>query len=208
MRLGLLALSLWLAPLLAGCGTNPRPTRISAVGDSHTTGGRYLKEVHRRIGVDGLAIGLVGQGARVISTRMPDILADDPTHVIVQAGVNDLASGRSLAHVQEHLTRMYRAIHAADAVVIAIPVLPWAAYLDRPRFRARKVELLEQTRALNDWMAAQHSAGVIDVLVDVATLQAEGETLDPRFGRKDGLHLSAAGQRALGGLVADAIRDH
>ena len=192
--------------LLAGCGTSPRPTRISALGDSHTTNGRYLAEVHRQLGVDGEAIGLVGQGARVIAKRLPDVLDDAPTHVIVQAGVNDLASGRSLKHIRQHLTRMYQAIHAAHAQVVAIPVLPWAAYLDRPRFRARKVELLEQTRAINDWMAAQHAAGVIDVLVDASVLGPDDGPLDPQFARKDGLHLSADGQRALGRAVAEAIR--
>ena len=191
--------------LLAGCGARPRPTRVSALGDSHTTGGRYLAEVHRQLGVDGEAIGLVGQGARVISERMPDVLDDAPTHVIVQAGVNDLASGRSLAHIQTHLTRMYRAARAAGAVVIAIPVLPWATYLDRRRFRARKGALLEQTRAINAWMAAQRAAGVIDVLVDVAELGADDGPLDPRFARADGLHLNAAGQRALGAAIARAL---
>lgn len=195
--------------LLTGCGAppGPRPTRISALGDSHTTGGRYLAEVHRQLGVDGEAIGLVGQGARVISKRLSDVLDDQPTHVIVQAGVNDLASGRSLKHIRQNLTRMYQAIHGANAVVVAIPVLPWAAYLDRRRLRARKVELLAQTRALNDWMTAQHAAGLIDVLVDISALGPEGGPLDPQLARTDGLHLSAAGQRVLGRQVAEAIRD-
>jgi lysophospholipase L1-like esterase len=192
--------------LLTGCGASPRPTRISAIGDSHTTGGRYLSEVHRELGVGGEAIGLVGQGARVISKRLPDVLNDQPTHVIVQAGVNDLASGRSLKHIRQHLTHMYRAIRGANAIVVAIPVLPWAASLERPRLRARKVALIAQTRALNDWMTAQHAAGLIDVLVDTSALGPEGGPLDPQLARTDGLHLTAAGQRVLGRKIADAIR--
>lgn len=181
-------------------------TRICAIGDSHTTGGRYLAEVHARLGGEGIAVGLVGHGARVIAGRLPEVLATRPTHVIVQAGVNDLAAGRSLAHTQAWLGAMYRAIHAADAQVIAIPILPWAGYLDRPRLRARKAELLSRTRALNAWLAAERAAGRIDALVDVDAMGPPGGALDARYARKDGLHLTAEGQRALGRLVAEGIR--
>lgn len=195
--------------LFWGC-SSPRPTRtlqISALGDSHTTGGRYLAEVHAKRGSTGRAIGLVGQGARVIAKRLPELLADRPGVVIVQAGVNDLASGRSLKHTRTWLARMHAQVRATGATVVAVPILPWAAYLDRARFRARKARLIEQTDALNAWLAAEQAAGRIDVLIDVSALNDGRGRLDPQFARRDGLHLNAAGQRALGRLIAAQLAD-
>lgn len=162
--------------------------------------------MHTALDTDGVAIGLVGHGARVIAGRLPDVLATAPTHVIVQAGVNDLASGRSLRHTQRWLAEMYTRVRAADAQVIAIPVLPWSRYLDKPRFKARKRALLAQTRALNAWIAEQHRAGRIDAVIDVTSMRDSTGGLDRRYARKDGLHLSARGQRHLGRLVAERIR--
>lgn len=214
-RLALLALL-----LLSACSGGPRggfyratetpidrarPVRINALGDSHTTSGRYLAEVHRRLAAGGTHIGLIGQGAKTIAGRLPDILADRPTHVIVQAGVNDLASGRSVKHTREWLAAMYRQVRAADARVIAIPILPWADYLDRPRFRAQKSTLLRRTRALNAWIAEQHAAGVIDAVVAIDDLGTRAGALRLGYALKDGLHLSGRGQQVLGQRVADAI---
>jgi lysophospholipase L1-like esterase len=162
--------------------------------------------VHAQHGTDGLAIGLVGQGARVISKRLPEVLAQRPRYVIVQAGVNDLASGRSLKHTQTWLAKMHAEVRAAGARVVAVPVLPWAAYLDRRRFRPRKRALLRDTRALNAWLAREHAAGRIDVLVDVSELDDGHGRLKAGFARRDGLHLNAAGQTQLGRLIAAQIR--
>lgn len=171
------------------------PGRIVALGDSHTETGAYLREVHRRLGSTGEALGIRGAGAAAISRRSGEVLRPAPDVVIVAAGVNDVASGRALADITDALGNMYAAAKAAGARVVAVPIMPWAGYMPA----ARRARLTADTAAVNAWI---QSAGV-DV-VPVASLGRNG-SLRREYDAGDGLHLNAAGQRQLGALIAKAI---
>ena len=171
------------------------PGRIVALGDSHTQTGAYLREVHRRLGSTGEALGIVGAGAAAISRRSGEVMRPAPDVVIVAAGVNDVASGRALADITEALGNMYTAAKAAGARVVAVPVMPWAGYMPA----ARRAQLTADTAAVNAWIRAAD----VDV-VPVASLGRNG-SLRREYDAGDGLHLNASGQRQLGALIAKVI---
>ena len=116
---------------------------------SRTATGAYLREVHSQLGTSGRAIGLSGQGAAVIAGQLRYVLADGVDVVVIQAGVNDLASGRSVDHITAELAAMYRQAKAAGVRVVAVPIMPWGAYQRSARFRARAAELQRDTAAVN-----------------------------------------------------------
>lgn len=194
----------WLPPILGGIaalgtlllfrrsGAAPTgPRRVAAIGDSLTADGRYLDTVLAALppGSEARAWGYGGQGSRVIASHLPEVLAWRPTDVIVLAGVNDLASRRPLSHITANLSAMYAAIRAARARVIAVTVLPWGR---RPTYD------FNGTVALNRWIRAAS----VDRVVETATLGDETGWLLPQFTR-DGVHLTADGNAALGELIAE-----
>lgn len=173
---------------------------VAAIGDSLTEQGAYLREVHSALGTSGRAIGLRGAGAAKIAEQMQYVLADGVDVVVVLAGVNDIASGRSVETITTALEGMYAQARAAGVQVVAVPILPWGRYMQIPRLRARAAQLQRDTNAVNAWIRA---AGV--PVVNIGAM-GDGARLRPEFDSGDGLHLSAAGQRRLGQLIAKAIQ--
>lgn len=173
----------------------PRPLRVLVLGDSITAANPgYVDALQAALPASAAVTraGFVGKGAAYLRERLPALLEQtSPTHVVVLAGVNDLASGRSLAAIREALAGIYLKVTAAGATPVAVEVLPWATYANGRKFDLRA------WRALNQWITTAAPAGAV---VPTARLgDAEGR-LPPRL-TTDGLHLSRAGHAALAQLI-------
>lgn len=117
--------------------------------------------------------------------------------VVLLAGTNDLAAGLGVPALTAELAGLVRAAGAEGHRVVLGTIPPSS---DRtPEQRAAR-------RAVNDWIRASSPA---DLVVDADALlrsPVDPEVLRPAFDHGDGLHLSAAGQRALGEAVAEVLR--
>lgn len=162
-----------------------RPRLVVALGDSLTADGRYARALEAVLPLGSVVrvFGYVGKGVRDVAAHLDEALALGPTDVVVLAGVNDIASGRSVETVVNGLASMYGRIAAAGARPVAVLLTPW-------RGDAAK------TAAVNDWITR---SGVAHV--DTAVLGDGSGRLARAFNSGDGLHLNAAGQAALGQLI-------
>jgi lysophospholipase L1-like esterase len=110
--------------------------------------------------------------------------------VIVLAGVNDLASGRSVSTVTSGLTQIYDMAHSVGATVIAVTLTPWLGH-------SKGGKLSQETHEVNTWIRNQSSA---DIVVESSTLGHAGYLI-PSYNAGDGLHLNQTGQQALADTV-------
>lgn len=165
------------------------PRQIVALGDSITAGNyiTYLGDLLPRCTVG--YFGFVGKGAGDISKETPRALDSKPDDVIVLAGVNDLASGRSLNSIQDNLSRIYNQVHKAGGRVVAVEVLPWLGYAGSKGHEDR-------TKTLNQWIRSESSA---DVVVDASRMGQNGAMSDDLTG--DGLHPNSDGKRRLAEII-------
>ena len=70
--------------------------------------------------------GVNGQRSDEIRSRFEhDVLASNPSLVIIIAGVNDVYQGRPAAWVQEQLEAMYADARARDIPVVAGTIIPY-----------------------------------------------------------------------------------
>jgi len=171
------------------------PRLVVALGDSITAHGGYSRTLQKLLpaGSSVRVMGYPGKGAKHIHKRFAesDVTGQD---LIVLIGVNDIASGRSVAHTKKWLAKIYAEGRARGFRVIAIPVLPWAGY--------RRTDAGQQilTRYLNDWIFV--AEGVDLVVVPTGFGDAE-RRLVKKYDSGDHLHLNKKGQAALGRLLRD-----
>lgn len=175
--------------------TRPKcPRSIVALGDS-ITAGNYIKHVGKALpGCTVGFFGYVGEGTRVINEKADRALASKPDDVLVLAGVNDLASGRSLNSTQDNLERIYSKVHSSGGRVVAIEILPWFSYRGSRGFE-------EKTKRLNEWIRSESSA---DVVVDASDLGNDDfEMLEDFSG--DGLHPNSNGKKRLAEIIVKQV---
>ena len=96
-----------------------------AIGDS-ITAQKYLNKIKSTItNAETFSYGYIGQGAKFIYGKLDEALKHEPEWIIIMAGVNDIASGRSVQQPKEYLEKLYRKSKASGAKVMAIEILPW-----------------------------------------------------------------------------------
>ena len=99
-----------------------------ALGTSNTAPSySYIKTIRGKLPTGSFAtnIGYVGQGAWVIKNRgLKKALSYKPTDLIVETLSNDLASKRSIAHMQKHNDAIFRAAKKVGARVIFLGLSP------------------------------------------------------------------------------------
>ena len=214
-------LTSWL--LLSGVDVlAPRPVHaVVAVGDSITDGVGTAPDAAARW-TDALATRLTaaGGGATMVvlnaGISRNELLADGAggpppqarfasdvagtlgaTDVVLNIGTNDIAAGRDAAAIEAGLVRFADAAHAAAMRVFLTTITPSVAGAHgTPRAIGTRA-------AVNAWVRAhgrEHAAGVIDFAAAVAD-PTHPERLGPSADAGDGLHLSAAGYRALAAAV-------
>ncbi|MFC7660562.1 GDSL-type esterase/lipase family protein [Pseudonocardia benzenivorans] len=124
------------------------------------------------------------------------------TDVVLHIGTNDIAEGRAADQIEAGLVRFADQARAAGLRVFLTTITP-------SRTGPRGTAAGQATRtAVNAWVLGQgpaHSDGVFDFAAAVAD-PARPDRLAPAYDSGDGLHLSAAGYRALAGAVrTDAL---
>jgi len=200
----------------------PRPVHaVVAVGDSITDGVGTAPDADARW-TDALATRLAAAGGETTMTVLNagisrnELLADGvggpppqarfagdvtgalgATDVVLNVGTNDIAAGRDAAAIEAGLVRFADAARAAGKRVFLTTITPSTAGTHgTPQAVATR-------NAVNTWIRTQgraHAAGVVDFAAAVAD-PAHPDRLAPAADAGDGLHLSAAGYRALAAAV-------
>lgn len=212
-------------PVLTGVDVMlPRPTNaVLAIGDSITDGyggradtdQRWTDALSRRLagrgGTATMAVLNAGLSANRLLVDDPRRFGDSPstrferdvaaaagvTDVVLHAGTNDVADGRTADEITAGLRRFAERARAAGLRVFLTTITP-----SRTGPRAGRAAQATRTR-VNAWVRGQggrYADGVFDFAAAVAD-PAAPDRLAPAYDSGDGLHLSAAGYRALAGAV-------
>ncbi|HVD28217.1 MAG TPA: GDSL-type esterase/lipase family protein [Mycobacteriales bacterium] len=200
----------------------PRPVHaVVAVGDSITDGVGTAPDADARW-TDALAARLTAAGGDATMTVLNagisrnELLADGvggpppqarfardvadalgATDVVLNIGTNDIAEGRDAAAIEAGLVRFADAAQAAGKRVFLTTITPSTAGAHG------SPQAVATRNAVNTWIRTQghaHAAGVVDFAAAVAD-PAHPDRLAPVADAGDGLHLSAAGYRALAAAV-------
>ncbi|RTL62940.1 MAG: SGNH/GDSL hydrolase family protein [Pseudonocardiaceae bacterium] len=195
---------------------------VVLVGDSITDGvgsdpgedDRWSDALARRLGAAGgaarmsvLNAGISGNqlladafgvgDAPATRFRFDVAAAAGATDVVLHIGTNDIAEGRTADQLQAGLVRFADQARAAGLRVFLTTITP-------SRTGPRATAAAQATRRdVNAWVLAQgpaHADGVFDFAAAVAD-PARSDRLESSYDAGDGLHLSAAGYRALAGAV-------
>ncbi len=145
-----------------------------------------------------LADDPAGNGAAPISRFDRDVAAAaGATDVVLNIGTNDIAAGSNAAALVAGLQRFSERARAAGKRVFLTTITPSIV-------GGRGTPAAVATRtAVNDWIRAhgpEYADGVFDFAAAVADPAAPTH-LAGRYDSGDGLHLSAAGYRALAAAV-------
>lgn len=122
------------------------------------------------------------------------------TDVVLHIGTNDIAAGRDAEEVVAGLQRFAARAHAAGKRVFLSTITP----ADRgPHGTAVAIRTRDEVNAWIRSRGRDHADGVFDFAAAVSDPPTPSR-LDPAYDSGDGLHLSAAGYRALAGAVDTA----
>lgn len=199
----------------------PRPVNaVVAVGDSITDGvgspagadERWSDALSRRLVAAGgpapmavLNAGISanrllagdGRGEAPLARFDRDVVGSGATDVVLHIGTNDIAAGRGADEIVAGLVAYAERARAAGTRVVLTTITPSHAGAHGTP------EAVAVRDAVNSWVRAhgtEHADGVADFAAAVAD-PTDPARLAPAFDSGDGLHLSAAGYRAL----ADAL---
>jgi lysophospholipase L1-like esterase len=203
----------------------PRPVNaVVAVGDSITdgvgaaSGERWSDALAERLAEAGGTTRMAVLGAGIAGNRLlpgngpgggeaplarfdRDVAAArGATDVVLHIGINDVAAGRSAADIAGGLQRFAERARAAGKRVFLTTVTP----SDTGPHGAAAAAAARQE--LNAWVR-EHGPAHADGVFDFAAAVADPERptrLAPAYDAGDGLHLSAAGYRALAAAVDPA----
>ena len=144
---------------------------------------------------------LLADGANSIGdapgTRLRSDLPPGVTDVILEIGNNDIAKGKSAVEITDGLTRFARDVRARGINVFLTTVTPSTA----PDYSGAAKDAVR--RQVNDWVRSggpEVSDGYFD-LADVLVTRDQPNRIGDLLDSGDGIHLSAAGYRALARAV-------
>ena len=193
----------WIVALLAvGCASGqpgPKPV-IVCFGDSLTAGqgldaGQAYPEVlQRELDRRGFRYRVENLGASGDTTqdglaRLPLVLAEKPSLVILEFGANDGLRGQPVANTESNLSKMIEQLQAARVrVVLAGITLP-------PNYGP---EYIKRFDAMYPRLAARYKLKLIPFLL-------AGVAGNSRLMQRDGLHPTAEGAQIVAGTVRQAI---
>lgn len=197
----------------------PRPVgSVVTIGDSITDGvgagpgERWSDALSRRLTAAGgpsvMAVLNAGISRNQLLSDAPLVDGDSPlsrydrdvgaaTDVVLHIGTNDIAAGRKADAIVAGMVAFAERARAGGTRVVLTTITPSATGAHGTP------EAVATRESVNAWVrahGAEHADGVADFAAAVAD-PADASRLAPAFDSGDGLHLSAAGYRAL----ADAL---
>ena len=173
---------------------------IVAIGDSITDnnwqGASYTVALEKRVkGSRTFTFGYGGKQTTYILGKLNQALAKNPDDIIILAGVNDIASGKSVEHITGNLQKMYRASREAGARVIAVKILPWHG-----RKRSKGKEYV--TKAVNSWI---ENSPDVDVVVEGSRMHSDDPSryeMNKEY-TNDKIHPNEKGKEILAEIIAN-----
>ncbi|MCE3554031.1 GDSL-type esterase/lipase family protein [Pseudonocardia sp. RS11V-5] len=184
-----------------GVASDPdRDDRWSDALAGRLTGGLAMPVLNAGISANQLLGGGTGEAP---AARYADDVASVPgaADVVLHIGTNDLAAGRDAGEIVAGLVDYADRVRADGRRVFLTTITPSTAGAHGTPFA------VEQREAVNRWIRTEgpaHADGVFDFATAVAD-PADAARLAPAFDSGDGLHLSAAGYRALA-MAVDPTR--
>ncbi|GAA4695349.1 SGNH/GDSL hydrolase family protein [Pseudonocardia yuanmonensis] len=180
-----------------GVGSDPdRDDRWSDALAGRLTGGLAMPVLNAGISANQLLGG--GTGEAPAARYATDVGAVPGTaDVVLHIGTNDLAAGRDAGEIVTGLVAYADRVRADGRRIFLTTITPSATGAHGTPFA------VVQREAVNRWIRTEgpaHADGVFDFAAAVAD-PADPGRLAPAFDSGDGLHLSAAGYRALAGAV-------
>ena len=190
----------WLAIAGSLCAATDGRTTIVCFGDSLTAGfgldaGQSYPEVLQKL-LDQkgqryrvVNLGVSGETTQDGRARVPMVLAEKPSIVVLEFGANDGLRGQPVANSEKNLSRMIEQLQAAGArVVLAGITLP-------PNYGP---DYIKRFDAMYPDLAAKYKLKLIPFLL-------AGVAGNPRLMQRDGLHPNAAGARVVAETVEKAL---
>jgi lysophospholipase L1-like esterase len=142
--------------------------------------------------------GVNGQRSDEIRLRFDhDVVAANPSAVIIIAGVNDVYQGRPAAWVQEQLAAMYATAHTHDIPVVAGTIIP---------YNTATAEQNTSMRVVNDWISRYVHSNPDVTFCDTRAAVALPTNSDRLASSPDDLHPSPDGYRLMALALEPAIR--
>lgn len=189
----------------------PGVARIIFFGDSRIADWEDLPDVP---GTQIVNRGRGGETTEQMLLRLErDVIGLSPDVVVLQAGVNDLASLGVLPNRAEgivetcrsNLERIITRMQEADIRVVVMTILPAGRVplQRRPVWSERTRDAIE---ALNDQLRSADYTGTGSVVVDVDAVIAEGRRMKPSY-ELDTLHVNASGYEVLNTLLEPILAD-
>jgi lysophospholipase L1-like esterase len=182
----------------------PGKVRVVVLGDSITVG--YLPRLKKILaGTDVIGEGFGGRMVDYIHSHGQKYLDQSPTHVVILAGINNIASydagyratdsKKQVHNVSKALQRLWSDAKKTGAKVYALTLLPCPSHrlCKRPEIAAEREKLNQFIRD------SQGTWGGPDVVIDT-------EGFPTALLAGDGLHPSGSGQQALAQMVAQALQ--
>lgn len=169
--------------------------------------GYYLQEwlgVSTEIQVRGVCGELTGEMAMRFQR---DVLQQQPSHVVMLGGTNDLGWNAQPAEIIRNLVKMYESARAAQIVPIpvTVPSIRVEAACGGPDTEAWIGQCLSRRAELNRLIQEYAlSKGLPWIDLFVATIESTTGQLAAHYSN-DGLHLTTAGYRLLAQLLYDQV---
>jgi lysophospholipase L1-like esterase len=165
--------------------------RTLMLGDSLTAWNDWQKAVGTH-----LNHGVPGDTTADLLRRIPRALSTRPDRIVLLIGTNDVIQGVPMETLTHHYTQILSELLECEALfVLSVPPLEGGT-VTAP-FNTAICQL-------NDWIREQmwkYGFSFVDLH---AALQGDDGTLDPTL-TTDGVHLSEAGYRRFGQLLAEAF---
>lgn len=173
------------------------PRKVLVIGDSLTANKMYCSTLTEKLpkGSQVTCSGLVGQGTNAILANLRSVYnpvaLSQFTDIVVLAGVNDLASGRSMNSIKKNLEDIYGYGRQAGLRVVGVELTPWGSH-------NRGKNLVAQTDELNSWLAGHPDLSSTVTTRNLGDFQGNLQSI---YATGDGLHLNGAGGAKLAELV-------